>query len=81
MIMDNKELLIRLKEIFRKVFGDDSLVITEEMTANDIHQWNSLSHMILISEIESSLEIKFKLKELNKMHNVGDMINIILAKL
>jgi acyl carrier protein len=50
------------------------------MSAKDVEGWNSLNHMILVSEIEKAFSIKFKLKDLNKMHNVGDMIDIIASK-
>ena len=70
----------KLTGIFRKVFEDNSLVLTDEMTANDVEQWVSLTHMLLITEIETDFAITLKLKDLNKMHTVGDMINIILSK-
>ena len=79
--MENIEIVSKLTNIFRNVFSNDSLVLTNELTANDIVQWDSLSHMLLITEIESSFSIKFKLKDLNKMRNVGDMIDIISSKL
>ena len=67
--------------IFRKVFNNESLALTDSMTANDVDQWDSLSHMILITEIENAFSIKFRLKELNKMKNVGDMTEMIMSKL
>lgn len=78
--MEKAEAISKLTKIFRNVFGNDSLIITEELTANDVENWNSLNHMLLIAEIEDSFSIKFKLKDLNKMRNVGDMIDIILSK-
>jgi len=71
----------KLTAIFRKTFNDDSLVLSYELTANDIDQWDSLSHMQLITEIEDEFSVKFKLKDLNKMRNVGDMIDLIISKL
>ena len=79
--MERNEVVNKLTAIFRKVFNSDSLVLTNELTANDVDHWDSLSHMILITEIENSFSIKFKLKELNKMRNVGEMIEIIISKL
>jgi acyl carrier protein len=79
--MEEKVVLEKLEKIFREVFSDDTLVIRREMSANDVDGWNSLNHMILVSEVEKSFSIKFKLKDLNKMHNVGDMIDIIISKL
>ncbi len=66
--------------MFRKVFSDNSLVVTDELSALDVENWDSLSHMLLISEVETEFAIKFKLKDLNKMANVGDMIEIIRSK-
>ncbi len=79
--MDRLTLQEQLTGIFRRVFSNDSLEITDSLTANDVANWDSLSHMILIGEVEKSLGVTFKLKELNKMKNVGDMMDIILSKL
>ena len=79
--MEKTEIINKLTAIFRKVFNNDSLILTNELTANDVDNWDSLSHMILITEIENVFSIKFRLKDLNKMRNVGDMIDIIISKL
>jgi acyl carrier protein len=79
--MEKTEVVIKLTEVFRKVFSSDSLILTDELTANDVPNWDSLTHMLLITEIEKTFLIKFKLKDLNKMRNVGDMINIIISKI
>ena len=79
--MERDELVDKLTVIFRNVFNNEQLVVTDELTANDVANWDSLSHMILIGEVEKSLGITFKLKELNKMKNVGSMMDIILSKL
>ncbi len=78
--MERNIVVTRLTEVFRKVFNNESIVLSDELTANDVENWDSLSHMLLITEIENAFQIKFKLKELNKMRNVGDMINIIAEK-
>ena len=79
--MDEKVILEKLEKIFREVFNDDKLIIRRDMSANDVDGWNSLNHMILVSEVEKAFSIKLKLKDLNKMHNVGDMVDIIISKL
>lgn len=79
--MERKELSDKLRVIFRRVFNNDDIEITDELTANDVANWDSLSHMILIGEVEKSLGITFRLKELNKMKNTGNMMDIILSKL
>ena len=79
--MERAEVINRLTTIFRKIFNNDKLVLSDELTAADIDRWDSLTHMVLIVEIEKTFSIKFKLKDLNKMQNVGAMIDIITAKL
>jgi acyl carrier protein len=79
--MEREEIAQKLAPVFKKVFGDASLEITDELTARDVENWDSLSHMLLITEVENEFGIKFKLKELNKMVNVGAMIAIINSKL
>lgn len=71
----------KIQSIFRTVLKHDDLILTENLSANDVQGWDSLSHMLLISEIESALNIKFKLKDLNKMKQVGDLVDIVLSKL
>jgi acyl carrier protein len=79
--MEKQEIEQKLTLIFRKVFANDSLALTNDLTANDVENWDSLTHMLLITEIENVFSIKFKLKDLNKMRNVGDMIDIISSKI
>lgn len=79
--MERIEIVERLAVIFRNVFTDNGLVITDEMTSNDVEKWDSLTHMLMISEVETAFGIKFKLKDLNKMKNVGNLIEIIQTKL
>ena len=79
--MDKKEVVVSLTSIFRKVFSDDLLELTDKLSANDVDRWDSLSHMLLITEIEKCFSITFKLKDLNKMQNVGDMVEIIISKM
>ena len=79
--MEKTEVVSKLTVIFREVFNDNTLNLTDELTANDVERWDSLAHMILIAEIEKVFSIKFKLKDLNKMKKVGDMVDVIITKL
>ena len=79
--MERADVFEQLTGIFRKVFDNDTLEISDELTANDVESWDSLTHMLLITEVESSFSVKFRLKDLNKMRNVGDLVDIIISKL
>ena len=79
--MSYEEIKSRLNKVFCKVFKDDTIVISDETAAKDIEKWDSLTHLILISKTESEFGIKFKLKELIAMKNVGDFMRSIESKL
>lgn len=70
-----------LQEIFREVFEDEELEIFEDMTAEDVEDWDSLAHMELIIEIEKFFKVKFKTDEINNAKNVGEFISLIESKL
>ena len=70
-----------LNRIFQQVFGDDSLSITRETTADDVVDWDSLTHMDLIVSIEGELKIKFTMGELLRLQNVGDLLDLINKEL
>ena len=75
------ELIEGLQEIFREIFDDDELVLSRETTADDIEDWDSLTHMQLIVEIEKKYGIKFTTAEIKKAANVGEFIDIVKGKI
>ncbi len=79
--MDTASLYRQLTEIFREVFDDDSIVLTPETTAADIHDWDSVNHVNLIVAIEVRMKIKFKTIEVESLHNVGHLVSLIEQKL
>jgi acyl carrier protein len=70
----------KLTTIFRQVFNDEAIVLNDQMTANDIGSWDSLSHMLMISRVEDAFSIKFSLREINKLKNVGVLVKLIESK-
>jgi len=79
--MDQAVIFEKLTTIFRKVFNDDTIILRNDLTANDVSNWDSLTHMLMIGEVENSFSIKFKLKELSKLEDVGSLIALIELKL
>ena len=70
----------KLTEIFRDVFDDDSIVLGDKMTANDVEGWDSLTHINLIHAVEKAFKIRFTTAEVSKMENVGDLSSLIQRK-
>lgn len=79
--MERDEVIAKLTPIFREVFSDNSIELRDDMTAADVENWDSLTHMLMITKVEDELGIKFKLKELNRLKKVGDLITVIESKL
>lgn len=79
--MGRQEIFEKLNEIFRDVFDDDTIVVTDETTSNDIEDWDSLTHITLISEVEDEFDMKFAMKDVVGMKNVGEMVDIILEEM
>lgn len=78
--MEKDEILKELNKVFCQVFDDEDLRITEETTAADIEDWDSLEHINLIVACEKKFSMKFDISEIAKMKNVGDMVKMIMEK-
>ncbi len=71
----------KLEQVFRDVFDDDSIVLTDATSSKDIDDWDSLAHIQLIASIEDTFNIKFTLEEAVSAENVGEFIGIIEKKI
>ena len=78
--MTREEVFEKLTEVFRDVFDDEEITLSEETTADDIEDWDSLMHITLISEVEDAFNVHFSMKDVTGMHNVGEMVSIILEQ-
>lgn len=75
--MNREEIFKQLNEVFCEVFDDESIKISDKTTANDIEDWDSLMHITLILAVEEQFDIKFEMKDIVSMKNVGEMVDII----
>ena len=74
------ELHDRLEEVFRQVFDNETLGLTDEMTASDIEGWDSVAHINLIFGIEQAFGVRFKGNELADMKNIGELKQFLAGK-
>ena len=70
-----------VRRIFRDVFDDEDLEVNDSTNSSDIEDWDSLEHITLVVSMEKEFNLKFDLKEVNKLANVGEMIDLIASKL
>jgi acyl carrier protein len=78
--MDDRTLQKRLEEIFRDVFGDDSITICKDTNAQDIEEWDSLAHISILAAVQDEFGVSFDMDEIIAMKNVGDMLEAIGRK-
>lgn len=79
--MTREEVYVKLNEVFRDVFDDEDITVTDTTTANDIDDWDSLEHINLIVAIEDCFGMKFSMGEVTTMKNVGAMVDIIMSRI
>ena len=79
--MSREEVYQQLNEVFRDVFDDEDITVNDATTADDIEDWDSLEHINLIVAVEKKFNIKFNMGDVNKLKNVGEMVDAIIAKM
>ncbi|KMQ66280.1 acyl carrier protein [Chryseobacterium angstadtii] len=79
--MNKNEILTKLSEIFREELDNEEITLTAETTANDVEEWDSLSHIQLIVAVEKAFGIRFTSSEIQSWNNVGEMADSVASKL
>jgi acyl carrier protein len=79
--MENFEIKERIRKILIKILKHENFEMNDEMSAKDVAGWDSLTHMVIITEIEDEFNVKFKLKELNKLKNLSSLVELVNSKL
>lgn len=75
--MTKQEILLALTDIMRDVFDREDIVITNDTTADDIDEWDSLSHIHIIVAAEGRFKIKFMAAETEELKHVGELVDLI----
>lgn len=79
--MESSVILSRITSLMKKVFENDSLVITMDTSNKDVEEWDSLNYTAIISAIEKDFNIKFKMREFLEFKNVGDIVRTVGSKI
>jgi len=78
--MTRENVLEQVQDILRDIFDDESLIIADSTTADDIEDWDSLEHINVITSIEKHFKIRFAMNEVTGFKNVGNMVDTIFNK-
>ena len=79
--MDRKEIFDKVKAICRDVFENEELELTEESDANEIEEWDSITHLNLISDMEEEFRVSFTLEEISNAKNLGELVDALIRHL
>ena len=79
--MTRKEVFNGVQDIFRDIFDENELIISDTTSSDEIEDWDSLNHINLVSAIEKEFKINFTLGELMVLKDVGAMIDLMMEKL
>jgi acyl carrier protein len=78
--MNESEIRDKLAGIFREVFDDPSIAIADSMTAKDVPNWDSITHVDLIVSVEKAFRVSFTTREVKSLENVGDFVRLIASR-
>lgn len=79
--MTRKQILKTVENIFREIFDDENLKISESTKSDDIEGWDSLEHINIINSIEKQFKIKFDISEITRLTNIDSFVDLINKKL
>lgn len=75
--MNESEIYAKLTEIARDIFDDEGLTLTADTTANEVENWDSMSHINFVVMIEGAFHVKFTAAEIEELKNIGDLVKSI----
>lgn len=79
--MKRDEVINKLSEIFKDVFANDKLEITEKTNADDIEGWDSLTNINILAAVQDEFSVSFDMDEIVAMKNVKDIVDGIIGKI
>jgi acyl carrier protein len=79
--MDNAAVYAKLTDIFRDVLNNDEIVLAPHLTANDVAEWDSLSHVRLILTTERAFGVSFTAAQVGRLKNVGELADLVQSKM
>jgi acyl carrier protein len=79
-MMNRTDVFNKVQEVFREVLEDEELIIKEDYNSEDIDDWDSLTHIMLVVEIEKTFNMRFLSSEISNWKDIGAMITAIENK-
>lgn len=63
---------IKIRNVFREIFDDEEMIVSDETNRNDIEDWDSVTHIKLVLALEEEFGVRLTLDEVASVVSVGD---------
>jgi acyl carrier protein len=70
----------KVSKIIAKVLEVSPDIINEDTAVGDLKEWDSLRHLVVITEVEKEFQIMFEAEEIMELEDVSDFVAIIEEK-
>ena len=78
MTLSNHQALIIVNEIVGEIFSLADLELDSDSVASDVDGWDSLSHILIIHELEKRFEIRLPVEETYRVNNIGELCDLLV---
>ncbi|MBK6831407.1 MAG: acyl carrier protein [Flavobacteriales bacterium] len=78
--MERTAIIERIRTIVTNVVGHGNFEMRDDLVAADVAGWDSLTHMTIITQLEAGFGVRFKLREVNKLKNMGSLVELVASK-
>lgn len=75
--MNADAILIKAAQIIRDTIGCGPVEITRTTRAMDIRGWDSLSHTMVLMQLEEGFGVQLPMDRVLRLGNVGEMVDLI----
>ncbi len=79
--MTEPEIYAKVTAILREVFDRDDIEATPTLAADQVEGWDSFKQVEILIAVQEEFSVKFSSRELDSLKNVGDLVNIVVAKM
>jgi len=79
--MNRDSIYVEINRIFKDIFDDESIEVSDDTNADDIEDWDSLEQINILVAIEKKFNIKFTIRDVESLENVGQTVDLIERKI
>ena len=79
--MERSQVVERIVELMEDVFDQEGIIYSDDLTADGVEDWDSLSNVRLLVLTERTFKIRFSAAEMESFKNIGELVDKVVQKL